>query len=66
MQNTEGVGDESSLGFFETGAALYHRFGPGVFYDGISSKVLRAAVNHAVTFFVYDLILSSTAVATSQ
>lgn len=57
MQNTEGV--DAGAGFFETGIDLYKKFGAGVFYDGISSKVARAAVNHAVTFFVYDMILSS-------
>ena len=36
---------------------LKNQYGYGVFYDGISPKLLRAAVNHGVTFYVYEFIL---------
>ena len=59
MQNTRGADSKTKApGFIETGQRLYQKFGLSIFFDGISSKVARAAVNHAVTFFVYDLILS--------
>ena len=30
----------------------------GVFYDGINPKLVRAAINHGVTFYVYDFIIN--------
>jgi solute carrier family 25 carnitine/acylcarnitine transporter 20/29 len=44
---------------------LYAAGGVGAFYDGITPKLLRAAVFHAVTFWVYDTILPSIESATS-
>ncbi len=44
---------------------LYAAGGVGAFYDGITPKLLRAAVFHAVTFWVYDTILPSIASAMS-
>ena len=38
---------------------LKNKHGYGIFVDGLSPKLARAAVNHAVTFFVYDVILRS-------
>lgn len=36
---------------------LYASGGVGAFYEGIAPKLLRAAVFHAVTFWVYDAIM---------
>lgn len=33
------------------------RFDSGAFFDGLTPKMLRAAVNHAVCFFVYDIMM---------
>ncbi|GAX16418.1 solute carrier family 25 (mitochondrial carnitine/acylcarnitine transporter), member 20/29 [Fistulifera solaris] len=38
---------------------LYAAGGVGAFYNGITPKLLRAAVFHAVTFWVYDTIFPS-------
>ena len=65
MQNTQGEADSGSSipatekNMWETAVALQEEFGFGIFFDGISPKLLRAAVNHSVTFFVYDYILRS-------
>jgi Mitochondrial carrier protein len=52
VQNTEG--DEISS--IEVVKELYESGGVGAFFDGLTPKMLRAAVNHAVTFWVYDLV----------
>ena len=44
-------------GYIETAYDLFNKFGPGVFFDGIQPKLYRAAVNHSVTFYIYDLIM---------
>ena len=36
---------------------LYRDEGIGAFFDGLTPKMLRASVNHAVTFWVYDLVM---------
>jgi solute carrier family 25 carnitine/acylcarnitine transporter 20/29 len=65
MQNTQGEGGlglsspENNSNLWETAVALHGKFGFGIFFDGISPKLLRAAVNHSVTFFVYDNIIRS-------
>lgn len=46
-----------SQGYFVTAMELNNKFGPGIFFEGIQPKLLRAAVNHSVTFFCYDLII---------
>ena len=43
--------------FMQTAQGLYNKGGVSIFFDGLSPKMLRAAVNHAVTFFTYDLLL---------
>jgi len=48
-------------GFLATAAALYAQGGVGIFFDGLSPKMLRAAVNHAVTFTVYDVLVRAAA-----
>ena len=64
MQNTQGNGDlgpnvPDERNLWTTAVALQKEFGFRIFFDGISPKLLRAAVNHSVTFFVYDYILRS-------
>jgi Mitochondrial carrier protein len=68
MQNTQGdvtdphTSSERAPNIWETAVTLQKQFGFSIFFDGISPKLLRAAVNHSVTFFVYDNILRSLAV----
>jgi solute carrier family 25 carnitine/acylcarnitine transporter 20/29 len=38
---------------------LYAEGGIGAFFDGLTPKMLRAALNHSVTFFIYDLVLKA-------
>lgn len=54
MQNTEGK--ENDQNFAKTAVTMYQKFGAGVFFDGLTPKCIRAAVNHAITFFVFDYI----------
>lgn len=54
MQNTEG--NDNDQNFIKTAATMYQNFGAGVFFDGLTPKCIRAAVNHAITFFVFDYI----------
>lgn len=66
MQNTQGEEDseieqKSEKNLWQTAVLMQKEFGFGIFYDGISPKLLRAAVNHSVTFFVYDYILRAVA-----
>ena len=55
MQNT--VGEDGGQNFVRTAVNMYQQYGLGVFWDGISPKCLRAALNHSVTFFVYEYII---------
>lgn len=52
LQNTQG-GNEESMSFLGTARQLVDTYGYGVFVDGLTPKLARAAVNHAVTFYVY-------------
>jgi len=54
VQNTEG-GDSSSA--IDVAIQLYKDEGVGAFFNGLTPKMLRASVNHAVTFWVYDLMM---------
>jgi lipoprotein signal peptidase len=58
VQNTEGGTSSSSKTSWDITKELYRTGGIGVFFDGITPKMLRAAINHAVTFFLYDLIVA--------
>ena len=58
MQNTRGRDKSASLGFIDTAISLQQKFGWGIFFEGIQPKLLRAAVNHSVTFYIYNLIVS--------
>lgn len=56
MQNTVGS-DIKSLSMLTTAIQLKEKGGWGIFFDGITPKLFRAAVNHSVTFYVYELII---------
>lgn len=62
MQNTAGPSSvgaaQAPKGFFATAADLRRRGGWGIFFDGLTPKMLRAAINHAVTFYVYDTVMA--------
>jgi len=57
IQVSDGVAgtDETFVG---TAVDLWRSGGFGVFWDGIGPKLARAVVNHAVTFYVFDLVVS--------
>lgn len=55
-QNNEG---DRIANVRETAEALYKSEGISGFWNGITPKMLRAAVNHSVTFFTYDLIMNA-------
>jgi len=52
LQNTQGNEEESAISIIKN---LYQEGGIQAFFDGLTPKMLRAAVNHAVTFWVFDL-----------
>ena len=65
MQNTQGSGndpqaDSSAFGqtMLSTAVELARRGGLSAFYDGITPKLIRASINHSVTFFVYDFLIN--------
>ena len=53
MQNTAGD-SEKQPNFISTGLALYRTHGVGVFWDGKTPKCHRAAINHSITFYVFE------------
>lgn len=67
VQNTEGDNSnnsDSSSGAvvttppstMATAKQLYEEGGIGAFFDGLTPKMLRAGVNHSITFWVYDIL----------
>ncbi len=46
------------LGSWQVGAKLYRAGGLRAFFDGLELKLARAAVKHAVTFWVYKVLMS--------
>jgi hypothetical protein len=46
------------MSMINTALALKERGGLGIFYDGITPKLIRASLNHAVTFYLYEQIMS--------
>lgn len=58
VQNTEG-GADHTVSTWDVAADLYRRGGVAAFFDGLTPKMLRAAVNHAVTFWVYARVLEA-------
>ncbi|GKZ00488.1 hypothetical protein MPSEU_001001300 [Mayamaea pseudoterrestris] len=57
VQNT--AGEEGHVSSWSVCRKLYNEGGIGAFFDGLTPKLLRAAVNHAVTFAIYDAIMQS-------
>ena len=39
-------------------AVLYKYFGVNIFIDGITPKLIRAGVNHSVTFTMFGVIIT--------
>lgn len=56
IQSTEG---DRIVDVWETTETLYKREGINGFWNGITPKMLRAAINHSVTFFTYDFITNA-------
>jgi len=52
-------GTEESSSAIDVSIQLFQDRGIGGFFDGITPKMLRAAVNHSVTFFIYDFIFNA-------
>lgn len=46
-----------SLSIVQVTRDMYDRDGLRAFWDGLDAKMLRAGVNHAVTFLLFDLIM---------
>jgi hypothetical protein len=57
IQNTEGGSGQEERSLLQVAADLHQKHGLGVFWDGISPRLLRQAVNHAATFALYDTLL---------
>jgi solute carrier family 25 carnitine/acylcarnitine transporter 20/29 len=58
MQNT--AGDEAAMAStWQVMRTIYAQGGITAFFEGMTPKVLRAAVNHAATFTIYDSIMHS-------
>ena len=55
IQNSEGGDEEKSP--WRVATELYESKGLTVFWDGIAPRLLRQAVNHSVTFSVYDALM---------
>ena len=55
MQNTQG--NEGNPTFIGTALSLQKKYGFGIFFDGIQPKLYRAAVDHSVTFYVYEQLM---------
>ncbi len=54
VQNSDG---SNNISAFEVTKQLFEERGIGGFFDGLTPKMMRAAVNHSVTFYVYDILL---------
>lgn len=57
VQNSDGSGSSKNYDSLQVAKTLYQERGIGGFFDGLTPKMLRAAVNHSVTFYVYDIVL---------
>lgn len=52
-------GSEGDQGFLATAHELWKTGGMSAFWDGLTPKLARAVVNHAVTFYVFDAFCSA-------
>jgi len=63
VQNTVGSNEElnedAQKSALNIAYQLYEEGGIGAFFDGVESKVIRAGVNHAVSFLVYDWVFNT-------
>lgn len=62
--NTEGDdtaegGSNNNKSSWELAVELYETAGWEAFYDGLGARLLRQAVNHAVTFSVYEVLMNA-------
>lgn len=55
IQNTKG--DNASISSWDVARTIYSQGGIMAFFDGLTPKLLRAAVNHSVTFFLYEILM---------
>eukprot|EP00566_Odontella_aurita_P000875 CAMPEP_0113532006 /NCGR_PEP_ID=MMETSP0015_2-20120614/3810_1 /TAXON_ID=2838 /ORGANISM="Odontella" /LENGTH=93 /DNA_ID=CAMNT_0000430901 /DNA_START=1067 /DNA_END=1348 /DNA_ORIENTATION=- /assembly_acc=CAM_ASM_000160 len=55
VQNTEGGDSDGNA--INVAMQLYNDEGVGAFFNILTPEMLRASVNHAVTFWVYDLMM---------
>ena len=58
MQARMGGRGVKSLSMRQVAAEMMRNGGVAAFYDGIGAKLIRAAVAHGVTFFVYDRVMN--------
>lgn len=65
MQNTAGE-EKIALSAWQVMLQVYQQGGISAFFQGMTPKVLRAAVNHAATFTIYDTIMHSMATIPPQ
>ena len=54
VQASDGSDSDHDVSALDVTRKLYQERGLGAFFDGLTPKMLRAAVNHSVTFFMYD------------
>lgn len=57
VQNTDGLSFDAPMSALETASDLYQTGGLGVFFDGITPKMLRAGVCNSVNFYLYDIMM---------
>jgi len=57
QQNSQGSISGKQPNMIQSALDLYKLGGLRIFIEGITPKLLRAAINHSVTFFIYDLII---------
>ena len=55
--NSSSSSSSTELNGIQACKELVDKYGISILWDGINPKLLRASVNHAVTFFTYDLLI---------
>ena len=67
VQNTvkEDGEEETCKSSWQVAVDLYRSGGPLVFWDGLYPRLARQAVNHAVTFSVYNALMNSAILSAS-
>ena len=59
MQNTDGNDNGETVKSMQIVKQLYNEDGIFAFFNGIVPKLYRAAISHAVTFWVYEISMAS-------